>query len=72
MYNYLLNFYITANCAFFDNTDYRTNNNEKPHYVEILNHQKIESNLSLIPSFVGIIKEFQLELFLIYLFKFEF
>lgn len=42
MYNHLLNFYITANCAFFDNTDYRTNNNEKPHYVEILNHQKID------------------------------
>ena len=42
MYNHLINFYITANCAFFDNTDYRTNNNEKPHYVEILNHQKID------------------------------
>ena len=42
MYNYLIKFYISANCAFFDNTDYRTNNNEKPHYVEILNHQKID------------------------------
>ena len=42
MYNYLIKFYISANCAFFDNTDYRTNNNEKPHYVEILNHHKID------------------------------
>ena len=42
MYNYLTKFYISANCAFFDNTDYRTNNNENPHYVEILNHQKID------------------------------
>ena len=43
MYNHLINFYITANCAFFDNTNnVNVNANTKPHYVEILNHHKID------------------------------
>lgn len=43
MYNHLINFYITANCAFFDNTNnINVNANTKPHYVEILNHHKID------------------------------